>query len=90
MLIENFRPGVLAGWGIGYDALARENEKLIMLSVTGYGQDGPYASRAGFGTLTEAMSGFAYSNGHPDGPPDLTRHPAGRRASRVFSARSPS
>ena len=88
VLIENFRPGVLESWGIGYDALARENEKLIMLSVTGYGQDGPYASRAGFGTLIEAMSGFAYSNGHPDGPPTLPAIPLADGVAGVFGALS--
>ena len=88
VLIENFRPGVLEGWGIGYDALARENEKLIMLSVTGYGQDGPYASRAGFGTLIEAMSGFAYSNGHPESPPTLPAIPLADGVAGVFGALS--
>ena len=88
VLIENFRPGVLASWGISYDALARENEKLIMLSVTGYGQDGPYASRAGFGTLIEAMSGFAYSNGHPNGPPTLPAIPLADGVAGVFGALS--
>lgn len=88
VLIENFRPGVLAAWGIGYDVLARENVRLIMLSVTGYGQDGPYADRAGFGTLIEAMSGFAYSNGHPDGPPTLPAIPLADGVAGIFGALS--
>ena len=86
VLIENFRPGTLAAWGIGYGVLAEENERLIMLSVTGYGQDGPYASRAGFGTLIEAMSGFAYSNGHPDSPPTLPAIPLADGVAGTFGA----
>ena len=88
VLIENFRPGVLAAWGIGYDTLAEVNERLIMLSVTGYGQEGPYASRAGFGTLIEAMSGFAYSNGHPDSPPTLPAIPLADGVAGSFGALS--
>ena len=88
VLIENFRPGVLAAWGVGYDDLTKENDRLIMLSVTGYGQDGPYAARAGFGTLIEAMSGFAYSNGHPDGPPTLPAIPLADGVAGVFGALS--
>lgn len=86
VLIENFRPGVLAAWEIGYDTLAAENERLIMLSVTGYGQDGPYANRPGFGTLIEAMSGFAYSNGHPDNPPTLPAIPLADGVAGAFGA----
>ena len=88
VVIENFRPGVLSSWGIGYDTLALENKKLIMLSVTGYGQSGPYAARAGFGTLIEAMSGFAYSNGHPDSPPTLPAIPLADGVAGVFGALS--
>lgn len=86
IVIENFRPGVLAGWGLGYDRLATENPRLIMLSITGYGQDGPYAFRAGFGTLLEAMSGFAYTNGYPDGPPTLPAIPLADGVAGVFGA----
>lgn len=86
VLIENFRPGVLEAWGIGYDVLSKANERLIMLSVTGYGQEGPYAPRAGFGTLIEAMSGFAYSNGHPDGPPTLPAIPLADGVAGAFGA----
>ncbi len=88
VLIENFRPGVLASWGLGYEDLALENPRLIMLSVTGYGQNGPYAPRPGFGTLLEAMSGFAYSNGHPDGPPTLPAIPLADGVAGVFGALS--
>lgn len=71
VVIENFRPGVLDRWGLGYDRLRAANPGLVMLRVTGFGQTGPYAQRPGFGTLAEAMSGFAAITGEPDGPPTL-------------------
>jgi formyl-CoA transferase len=71
VLIENFRPGVLERWGLGYDALADGNPGLVLLRTTGFGQFGPYAARRGFGTLAESMSGFAALTGEPDGPPTL-------------------
>ncbi|GLZ05042.1 CoA transferase [Actinomadura sp. NBRC 104412] len=71
VLIENFRPGTLERWGLGPDRLHEVNPSLIIVRVTGFGQRGPYAGRAGFGTLAEAMSGFAYMTGEPDGPPTL-------------------
>jgi crotonobetainyl-CoA:carnitine CoA-transferase CaiB-like acyl-CoA transferase len=71
VLVENFRPGTLERWGIGPDRLLEANPRLVIARVTGFGQDGPYASRAGFGTLAEAMSGFAHMTGEPDGPPTL-------------------
>lgn len=86
VVVENFRPGVLEGWGLGYERLAEINPGVIVLSVTGYGQDGPYASRAGFGTLLEALSGFAYANGHPDGPPTLPAIPLADGVAGAFGA----
>ena len=71
VLVENFRPGTLERWGIGPDVLQKVNPRLIVVRVTGFGQTGPYASRAGFGTLAEAMSGFAHMTGEADGPPTL-------------------
>jgi crotonobetainyl-CoA:carnitine CoA-transferase CaiB-like acyl-CoA transferase len=71
VLIENFRPGTLERWDIGPDVLMAENERLIVLRVTGWGQAGPYAQRPGFGTLVEAFSGFAFINGWEDRPPTL-------------------
>lgn len=71
VLIENFRPGTLEKWGIGPDALWRDNPGLVIVRVTGFGQSGPYSARPGFGTLAEAMSGFAAVTGQPDGPPTL-------------------
>lgn len=71
VVIENFRPGTLEKWGLGYEELSKENPRLILLRVTGFGQFGPYAKRPGFGTLAEAMSGFASMTGPADGPPTL-------------------
>ena len=69
ILTQNMRPGALDKLGIGKDMLLEINPGLIIGSVSGYGQSGPYASRPGFGTLAEAYSGFTYLNAHPDGPP---------------------
>ncbi|MEO3827569.1 CoA transferase [Actinomadura sp. B10D3] len=71
VVIENFRPGTLERWGLGYDELREVNPRLVLARVTGFGQTGPYAGRPGFGTLAEAMSGFAAITGEPDGPPTL-------------------
>lgn len=71
IVVENFRPGTLERWGIGPDALLEINPKLILVRLTGFGQTGPYAHRPGFGTLAEAMSGFAYLTGPADAPPTL-------------------
>jgi crotonobetainyl-CoA:carnitine CoA-transferase CaiB-like acyl-CoA transferase len=71
VLVENFRPGTLERWGLGWDVLRARNPRLILLRVTGFGQSGPYADRPAFGTLVEAMSGFAHLTGQPDGPPTL-------------------
>jgi crotonobetainyl-CoA:carnitine CoA-transferase CaiB-like acyl-CoA transferase len=71
VVIENFRPGTLERWELGYDRLASDNPGLVLARVTGFGQFGPYARRAGFGTIAEAMSGFAALTGEPDGPPTL-------------------
>ncbi|MGW5413989.1 CaiB/BaiF CoA transferase family protein [Actinomadura geliboluensis] len=71
VVIENFRPGTLERWGLGYDELKRINPGLVLARVTGFGQTGPYSRRPGFGTLAEAMSGFAAITGEPDGPPTL-------------------
>jgi crotonobetainyl-CoA:carnitine CoA-transferase CaiB-like acyl-CoA transferase len=71
VLIENFRPGVMEKWGLGPERLHELNPSLVLLRVTGFGQSGPYAKRRAFGTLAEAMSGFAHQTGQPDGPPTL-------------------
>ncbi len=67
--IENFRPGTLEKWGLGYDRLAAENPGLVMLRLSGFGQTGPYRDRAGFGAIGESMGGLRYVTGFPDRPP---------------------
>jgi formyl-CoA transferase len=69
ILVENFRPGTMEKWGLGYPALAAENPRLIMVRVSGFGQTGPYAGRAGFGVIGEAMGGLRHVVGNPDSPP---------------------
>jgi crotonobetainyl-CoA:carnitine CoA-transferase CaiB-like acyl-CoA transferase len=69
ILIENFRPGTLEKWGLSPEALHAENPRLIVVRVSGYGQTGPYADRAGFGLVGEAMGGWRYLVGEPDRPP---------------------
>jgi len=71
VVIENFRPGTLERWRLGPDELFAVNPRVVIARVSGFGQTGPYASRPGFGTLAEAMSGFAVLNGEPDDPPLL-------------------
>ncbi|NBE92774.1 CoA transferase [Nonomuraea sp. KC401] len=71
VLIENFRPGTLERWNLAPDDLLRANPRLVVARMTGFGQSGPMSSRPGFGTLAEAMSGFAAMTGQPDGPPTL-------------------
>ena len=69
VVIENFRAGALEKWNLGWDALSKDNPKLIMVRVSGYGQDGPYSHRPGFAAIAEAMGGFRHVNGFPDRPP---------------------
>jgi formyl-CoA transferase len=65
VLIENFKPGVMEDWGLGYDALAATNPGLVMLRISGYGQTGPYKDRPGFGVVAEAMGGLRHLTGEP-------------------------
>ncbi len=71
VLVENFRPGTLERWGLGPAELHGANPRLVIARVTAFGQFGPYSGRPGFGSLAEAMSGFAALTGEPDGPPTL-------------------
>src|SRR5205807_472984 len=71
VLIENYRPGTLEEMGLGPDVLHARNPRLIIVRITGFGQDGPYRDRPGFGTLVEAMTGFASKNGYGHRPPVL-------------------
>mgnify|MGYP001945567938 CR=1 FL=1 len=69
IIIENFRPGKLEEWGIGYEDLKKINPRLIMIRISGYGQDGPYSSKPGFGSVGESLGGLRYLTGYPDRPP---------------------
>lgn len=71
VMIENFRPGTLERWNLGPEILLERNPGLVIVRTTAFGQTGPYSTRPGFGTLAEAMSGFAHMNGWPDRPPSL-------------------
>ncbi|MCO7246109.1 CoA transferase [Halomonas sp. Mc5H-6] len=68
VIVENFRPGTLEGWGLGYEDLAAHNPRLIMVRVSGFGQTGPYRNKPGFGVIGEAMGGLRYLTGQPDEP----------------------
>jgi formyl-CoA transferase len=69
VVIENFRPGTLEKWGLGYEELKKENPGLILARISGYGQTGPYAQRPGFAAVAEAFGGLRYVTGEPDRPP---------------------
>ena len=71
VLVENFVPGTMEKWGLGEAQLLAINPDLVILRISGWGQTGPHRDRPGFGTLVEAMSGFAHLNGFPDRPPTL-------------------
>lgn len=69
VLIENFRPGTIEKWGLGYDELVKENPKLVMVRISGFGQSGPYSGWPGYGVISEATSGLRSLTGDPDRPP---------------------
>lgn len=69
ILVENFKPGTMEKWGLGWEDLEKVNPRLIMIRVSGYGQTGPYRNKAGFGSIGEAMGGIRYLTGHTDRPP---------------------
>ena len=69
IVIENFRPGAMETWGLGYDVLSKDNPGLIMARISGFGQTGPYSQRAGYGLIGEAMGGLRHVTGEPDRPP---------------------
>jgi crotonobetainyl-CoA:carnitine CoA-transferase CaiB-like acyl-CoA transferase len=71
VIVENFRPGTLDRWGLSVPSLLELNPRLVVLSISAYGQTGPNSPRPGFGTLAEAISGYAHITGQPDGPPTL-------------------
>ncbi|WP_428031993.1 CaiB/BaiF CoA transferase family protein [Ancylobacter sp.] len=72
VLIENFRPGTLERWGLGWETLKAINPNLVMVRISGFGQDGPYRERPGFGAVGEAMGGMRFTTGEPDRPPART------------------
>ena len=69
VVIENFRPGAMEKWGLGYEVLSKDNPGLIMARISGFGQTGPYSQRAGYGLIGEAMGGLRHVTGEPDRPP---------------------
>jgi succinyl-CoA:(S)-malate CoA-transferase subunit B len=69
VLVENFQPGTLERWGVGYEALAAINPKLVMVRISAYGQTGPYRDRPGFGRIANAFGGISFLAGYPDRPP---------------------
>jgi crotonobetainyl-CoA:carnitine CoA-transferase CaiB-like acyl-CoA transferase len=69
VVVENFKPGTLEGWGLGWHDLSRADPRLVMVRISGFGQDGPHASRPGYGVICEAVSGLRHLTGDPDRPP---------------------
>jgi formyl-CoA transferase len=69
VVVENFRPGAMEKWGLGYERLSADNPGLIMVRLSGYGQSGPYRDQPGFGAIGEAMGGIRFVTGYPDRPP---------------------
>jgi crotonobetainyl-CoA:carnitine CoA-transferase CaiB-like acyl-CoA transferase len=86
VLVESFRPGTLEQMRLGPDVLHNRNSSLVILRISGFGQTGPYRDRPGFGTLVEAMSGFATKNGFPDRPPVLPNMPLADMVAGLYGA----
>ena len=86
VLIENFRPGTLERWGIGPEDLEKSGCNLALLRISGFGQTGPSRNLPGFGSVAEALSGFAHMNGYPDGPPTFPSTTLADGVSSVFGA----
>ncbi|KQU07455.1 CoA-transferase [Rhodococcus sp. Leaf7] len=85
IVVENFRPGTLERWGLGFEEMREINPRLIMARVTGYGQNGPYSPRAGFGSIGEAMGGIRYVTGNADMPPSRSGISLGDSLAAVFA-----
>lgn len=85
ILVENFRPGTMEKWNLGYDELARINPGLIMIRVSGFGQTGPYAPQPGYASIGEAMGGLRYVVGYPDRPPCRTGISLGDSLAAIFA-----
>ncbi len=86
LVVENFRPGTLENWGLGYDVLKAINPRLIMIRISGYGQTGPFREKAGFGTPATAFSGLTYMQGYPDRPPVSPPFPMADYVTGIFAA----
>jgi formyl-CoA transferase len=86
IVVENFRPGTLERWGMGYDELSAVNPALILTRVSGFGQTGPYSSRAGYGAIGEAMGGLRYVVGDPSTPPSRVGISIGDTLAALFAA----
>ena len=84
VVLENFRPGVLERWGLDYETLSRTNSRLVMVHISGFGQTGPLAEQAGFGSVGEAMGGIRYTTGNPDRPPSRAGISLGDALASVF------
>jgi formyl-CoA transferase len=86
ILVENFRPGTMERWGLGWDDLSAVNPGLIMVRISGFGQDGPYARRAGYAAIGEAMGGLRALTGYPDRPPTRVGVSIGDSLTGMFGA----
>ncbi len=84
VLVENFKPGTLERWGLGYDVLSRINPRLIMVRITGYGQTGPYSQYPGYGAIGEALGGLRYVTGDPSAPPSRSGISIGDALAAIF------
>jgi len=86
VVVENFRPGTLERWGLGYEDLSETNPGLVMVRVSGYGQTGPYRDQAGFGSIGESMGGIRHVTGFPDRPPPRVGLSLGDSLAATFGA----
>jgi len=86
VVTENFRPGTLEKWGLGYDALSAVNPRVVLARISGYGQTGPYAERAGFASVSEAMGGIRHLNGFPGEAPPRMHLSLGDSLAGMFAA----
>ncbi|MEZ5811951.1 MAG: CoA transferase [Rhizobiaceae bacterium] len=88
VVLENYRPGTLERWGLGPDKIRAAEPKAVIVRISGFGQDGPYRDRPGFGRIGEAMSGLTHLIGDPDGPPMSPGYPLGDLITGLFAAYS--
>lgn len=84
IVIENYRPGTLERWNLGYEHMATVNRRVVLVRISGYGQEGPYRGRPGYGTVAEAMSGIPHFTGFPDRPPTLSAFPLADSVAALF------